>query len=159
MTTQQPSSSVWQSDFVFLDTGLNKSTSNELVKVHAMRKWHGKRRHPQASGLFPRGGELQPWTQQETQSRSTLGRLIAREEISSLPVAAKHKTHQPLSRPTAPRRRESAGRTFPVPIIAPYDALGAGRGDPFAQYPYRQSRSVDMLLDHCTWKRNPASSS
>lgn len=131
-----------QPDFLFVDSALHKSVSKEAVKVNAMRRWHRKREEPRTRSPLapPRGGELQLWTQYTAVVESLP--LPRRPATSQATICSEPKPG--TSRSPIPRGSGAASHASPCSI------LGAGRCDPFGQYPYRQSRFVDLAVDWCT---------
>lgn len=129
-----------QSDFIFIDSSLQKDATNEAVKVHAMRKWHRRRHVQKGSQAYPTtGGELQLWDQGAPQSAVSQPRHTLRRDKVHTAVATT--TNSTLG--AGPDNRHSAF------VFDPYDILGAGRSDPFGQYPYRKSDHVNFLVDFC----------
>ena len=142
------------SDFLFVDSTLHKSVSNEAVKVNAMRRWHRKREQPRKRSPLapPKGGELQLWTQYTAVDSPVLESLpLPRESVTS--QAALCSEPSPCtSRSPLPcgSGRDATENDDHTSSASPCSTLGAGRCDPFGQYPYRQSRFVDLVVDWCT---------
>ena len=154
MTTQwQAKSQAAQSEFIFVDTKLKRDAFKEVVKVNAMRKLHNKRQRHQSSHLYPnKGGELQLWIQSTAQSKSNPKREYPeiRRHVVNHPVTTCNEADQRASMRTPAGSVVTPETVSCVSSYSPYDRLGAGRCDPFRQYPYQTSHYVDRLVDYCT---------
>ncbi|MCJ1434449.1 hypothetical protein MMC27_003817 [Xylographa pallens] len=134
--------------FMFIDSRTDLNRAREAVRVHAMRTVHQKRRLLQANSTSTRD------TLDADQMRKNMDtiELGLTTNIGVVPVMDKMIT-------TSADQNQSGRRTSkdlskkrqlePVPPYgAPQNAIGAGRRDPFGQYPIHQTAEVDLLVDY-----------
>ena len=122
----QPEIPPFRSSFVFVDSSVEAIRSREAVRVHAMRESHRMRRFERGQVLNARqAGELRIWESAGPSQQSALTTAAGDQSA----VERRSRSRQPAAGSIA--------------------LLGAGRRDPFAQYPILQTRHVDILIDYC----------
>jgi hypothetical protein len=153
-----------QRHFVFVDSMAESTRSREAIRVHTMRESHRCRRVALGrSSSSAIRGELQIWdtgsssrenASQISQPRRGSGqeyrKMVARRRRAALtPTIEFCSTEFKATLELARRQPERSKSHPPLITTAPMTVLGAGRRDPFAQYPAQQAEEVGLLVDHC----------
>ena len=157
MNFDEPKEDPRSTNFIFLSDSQTSSAAKQAIRVHASREGHRQKRRQGTTSLRPvRGGNILVWNDNTPglpagQLDSSSGYTVRNARKRHLPeVARKHRLELVASSTKVVQGAyQMLGGSIGDCKLPISDILGAGRRDPFGQYPFAQRHAVDFLIDYC----------